>query len=232
MLYIIGLGLSEKGYSKEAYEAIKECKKIYLENYTVDFPYNIKKLEKEFNEKIEMLEREKVEDLSLIKESKKEDVALLVYGAPLSATTHITLIQEAKKAKTKVKIIQGASVFDAIAESGLQLYKFGKTTSIPKFEAESFGEIIKENLSINAHTLLLVDIGLEPDKALEKLENSAKKYGTKLDKIIICSQLGNKNSKIYYSSINELKSKKIERPFCIIVPGKMHFVEEEFLKSV
>ncbi|MEK6945373.1 MAG: diphthine synthase [Nanoarchaeota archaeon] len=232
MLYIIGLGLSEKGYSKEAYEAIKECKKIYLEGYTVDFPYKIKNLEKEFNEKIEVLDRDKVEDLSLVKEAKKEDVCLLVYGAPLSATTHITLIQEAKKAKTKVKIMQGASVFDAIAESGLQLYKFGKTTSIPKFEAESFGEIIKENLSINAHTLLLVDIGLDLDKALDKLENSAKKYGVDIQKIIVCSKLGNKNSKICYGNLSELKSKKMEKPFCIIVPGKMHFVEEEFLKSI
>ncbi|MEK6917585.1 MAG: diphthine synthase [Nanoarchaeota archaeon] len=232
MLYIIGLGLSEKGYSKEAYEAIKECKKIYLEGYTVDFPYKIKVLEKEFNEQIDILKRDKVENLGLIKEAKKEDICLLVYGAPLSATTHITLIQEAKKAKTKVKVIQGASVFDGISETGLQLYKFGKTTSIPEFEADSFGEIIKENSSINAHTLLLVDIGLELDKALEKLENSAKKYEINLEKVVVCSRLGNKNSKIYYNNIAELKTKKVEKPFCIIVPGKLHFVEEEFLKNL
>jgi diphthine synthase len=231
MLYIIGLGLSEKGYSKEAYDAVQECQKIYLESYTVDFPYKKEDLEKELGKKIEILKREEVEDLSLIKEAKKENVCLLVYGAPLSATTHITLIQEAKKSNVKTKIIQGASVFDGISETGLQLYKFGKTASIPEFEADSFGEIIKENLSINAHTLLLVDIGLEFGKALNKLESSAKKYAIKLDKVIVCSRLGNKNSNIYYNRINELKSKKIEKPFCIIVPGKLHFMEEEFLRT-
>jgi len=39
MLYIIGLGLNERGISKQGLLALEKCKKIYLENYTVDFPY-------------------------------------------------------------------------------------------------------------------------------------------------------------------------------------------------
>ena len=44
MLYIIGLGLNVKGITKEGLDAIKRCKKVYLENYTVDFPYTIHQL--------------------------------------------------------------------------------------------------------------------------------------------------------------------------------------------
>ena len=58
MLYIVGLGLNEKGISKEGLEAVKKCKKIYLESYTVDFPYSMKDLEKVFKKKVIILSRE------------------------------------------------------------------------------------------------------------------------------------------------------------------------------
>ena len=46
MLYLIGLGLNQQSLTAEAREVLKNCKEIYLENYTVEFPYSIKKLEK------------------------------------------------------------------------------------------------------------------------------------------------------------------------------------------
>ena len=152
MLYLIGLGLNEKSISLQGLGAIKKCKKIYLDNYTVNFPYSEKVLEKIINKRIISANREIIESDKLIKESKKQNVALLVYGSPLTATTHITLIQEAEKNKIKYEIIYNASVFDAIAETGLQIYKFGKTTSMPKwqknFNPKSFMEIVKQNLEL------------------------------------------------------------------------------------
>ena len=44
-------------------------------------------------------------------EAQKMDICLLIYGSPLTATTHITLIQEAKKMKVRTKIIYNASYF-------------------------------------------------------------------------------------------------------------------------
>ena len=46
MLYLIGLGLNERGISLEGIEAIRKCKEIYLENYTIEFPYSAQGLEK------------------------------------------------------------------------------------------------------------------------------------------------------------------------------------------
>jgi diphthine synthase len=224
MLYIIGLGLNEKGISLEGLEVIKKCEKIYLENYTVEFPYSVKELEKVIKKKVINANRELVEGNELVKETKRENIGLLVYGSPLTATTHISLIEEAKRQKIKYEIIYNASIFDAIAETGLQIYKFGKITSIPNFEAESFIDTIKENKKINAHSLILVDIGLKFSDAIKRLEKTA-------DKIVVCSKLGTKDKKIFYGNLNDLRNKKIETPFCFIIPGKLHFIEEEVLKS-
>ena len=53
--------------------------------------------------------------MKFLLEAKKIDIALLIYGSPLMATTHITILQEAKRQKIKYKVFHGASVFDSIA---------------------------------------------------------------------------------------------------------------------
>jgi diphthine synthase len=235
MLYIIGLGLNGKAVSLEALEAIKKCKKAYLDSYTVNFPYSVDKLEKTIKKKVIKADREAVESNKILKETKKEDICLLVYGSPLTATTHISLIQEAEKSKIKYEIIYNASVLDAIAETGLQIYKFGKITSMPKwkksYEPKSFIEIVKQNQSIEAHSLILIDIGLELKDAINELKISAEEYNLKLNKIVICSELGTKNKKIFYSTIENLNNKKVKMPYCIIIPSKLHFMESEMLRK-
>lgn len=230
MLYLIGLGLNEKSISREGISAIENCEKIYLENYTVDFPYSKEKLKKEIGKKLILAEREFVESLEIIEEAKEKNVALLVYGSPLTATTHATILQEAKNQRVDFEIIHNASIFDAVAETGLQLYKFGKTASMPHFEADSYMEIIKQNQSIGAHTLVLVDIGMSLIQSLEKLEKDAEKNEISFEKIIVCAKMGNQNSKILYKEIENLKDEKIENPFCFVIPGKIHFTEKEFLE--
>ena len=232
MFYLIGLGLNEKGYSREAYDAITKCKKIYVDNYTIEFPYEMKNLEKQFpKEKFILLNREAVEGLEFLGEARKTDVALLVYGSPLTATTHITILKEAKTNKIKTKVIYSASILDAIAETGLQIYKFGKITSMPNFEAESFIGIVKENLKTNAHSLILIDINMEYLIALERLEKLLKKNKIETEEIVVCSKLGTEDQKIFYGEIPKLRNKKIEAPFCFIIPGELHFMEKEFLEN-
>lgn len=225
MLYLVGLGLNIKGISQQGLEAVNRCEKVYLEFYTVDFPYSKEELEKILGKEVILAYRDFIESLKIVEEAKDADIALLIYGSPLTATTHITLIEEAKKQEIKIEIIHNASIFDAVAETGLQIYKFGKTTSIPDFKAESFIEVIKENLSIGAHSLILIDIGMELKDALERLEN------IDINKLVVCSALGTNDSRIYYRTLKELETKKVKKPFCFIVPGKMHFVEEEVLKK-
>ena len=236
MLYIIGLGLNELGISLEGKEAVKKCKKVYLDGYTVEFPYSLKKLVKSVGKKFIVLNREYIESDRLVLESKKDKVCLLVYGSPLFATTHISLIDDCRKARVKVEVIHAGCIFDIIAETGLQLYKFGKIASMPKwqshFEPDSFLDLVNENKKIGAHTLILIDIGLSFKEAMEQLIKAGEKKSIKLDKIVICSRLGTNQGKIFYGSINNLKKiKNIKTPFSFIIPGKMHFLEKEILEK-
>lgn len=235
MLYLIGLGLNEKSLSKEAIEIIKRCKKVYLEEYTVDFPYTHQQLIDQIGKKFITANREKVENLEIVDEAKKMDVALLVYGSPLTATTHISLIEEATLSKIRCRIINNASVLEGVAETGLQIYKFGKIASLPKwkksYEPESFMEIIKENQSIKAHTLLLIDIGLTIGEAIEQLEKAAKNNNIKFKKLIVCQCLGTKKQKILYRDFSEIKEfSNVQKPYCLIIPGELHFVEKRLLE--
>jgi len=231
MLYIIGLGLNKGGISLHGKKILKSAgvKEIYLENYTVDFPYTKKELEKELKVKIKDADREFVESEKIVEFAKKKDVVLLVYGSPLSATTHISLINSCKKKKVKCKIFYSGSVVDAVAECGLSLYKFGKITSLPKwqksFEPKSFVDVIKDNKKIGAHSLLLIDIGLDFNSAREQLKESEFNFG----KVIVCSRLGVK-SKFYYGKIEDINGDKVKPPYCIIIPGEVSESEKESLE--
>ncbi len=235
--YLIGLGLNENSITLESLEIINSCTKIYLESYTVDFPYKISQLEKTIRKKITILKRETVEKEEFLLESKEKNIALLVYGAPLSATTHISLLERCKKEKILYKIIYNGSIFDAIAQTGLQLYKFGKVASMPcwikgKYEPMSFTEIIKDNQKILAHTLILVDIGLEYEDAVWQLIESIKRTKVKTKKIIVCSALGTDENKIVYGEFSKILEQEIKKPYCFVIPSEeLHFQEKEIIEG-
>lgn len=243
--------MNKNSIGADALEILKTCDKIYLENYTVNFPYPIKELEKEYGIKITELSRAAVEDESILEEVKNSKVALLVYGDSLSATTHTQLMLEAKKQNIEYKVFHNASIMTTVAETGLQLYKFGKTASMPNWREHtnkptSFMNYIKENQSIKAHTLLLTDIGLEIKNAITQLKESSEKtkiplsqgrvkpQGTvsALGKIIAYSNAGTENQKIFYDTPDNIQNKKVEMPFCLIIPGELNHMEKEALEEL
>ncbi len=238
MLYLIGLGLTHDSISQKGLLLARRCKKLYLETYTVDMPYTEKAVIDIIDKKVIPVDRSEVESLSIVDEAKKKDVGLLIYGSPLTATTHITLIAEAQKSGVKYAVIHNASILDAVAETGLQLYKFGKIGSIPtwdiskKFTPESFIEVLKENQSIGAHTLYLCDIGLGFHTALKQLQTAAEHASIQLSRVVICQMLGTPHQKILYRTIADaLEFEGVRKPYCIIIPGKLHFVEKEILEN-
>jgi len=285
---LIGLGLTENSITAEELSQLKTSNKIYLENYTINFPYSIKELEKIINNQIKNfgksivsensntnigclstksklevgnliskkyqnsktfktnkikiipLNRRQVESEEILNNAKKQNISLLVYGDPLSATTHLQLIQTCKNKKIPYKISHNASILTAISETGLSLYKFGKTTSMPdwsqhKHKPTSFIDIIKQNQSIQAHTLILIDIGLEIKYAKQQLKQSAKKNNLALDlnkeKLILISKAGTEKQKIIYKTLKSMPD-KIPKPYCLIIPSKLNLAEQEFLEKL
>ena len=237
MLYIIGLGLDKGDLTLKALDALKKCKIVYLETYTSYSPYTIKELEKFLEKDMIKADREMIEQKAeiILKEAKKQNIALLVSGSPLTATTHTDLILRARKLGIKVHVIHGISVLNAISDTGLHVYKFGKTASIPKsqenYKPESFYDIIMENLAINAHTLMLLDIGLEVHDALLNVKEIASKRGEDISNMnfVVCSRLGTYKQDIKTGKINELLKEKFELPACIIALAPLHFMEAEML---
>src|SRR3989344_5007378 len=240
MLYLIGLGLNdEEDLSLKAVNSIKKCDEIYCELYTGIWHGDIKKLEKIIEKKVIILERKEVEDNSLLEKSKKRNIALLIPGDPLTATTHVEFLIEAKKMKIDVEVINSSSIFTAVAETGLQLYKFGRTASLPypeeNYKPESFYDIIEENHKQGLHTLILLDTtkeGMTVKDALKiLLEIETKKKGNviKKSKIVVCSALGGRNKKIKYGNVKDIQKIDFDKPAVIIIPGKLNFKEEEAL---
>ena len=236
MLYLIGTGLyGEKDLSLRSLEAIKKCQEVYLENYTNKISFDIKKMEKLIGKNIIMAGREQLENNmeEFVKEAGKKDVALLVIGDPLMATTHMAIVLEAKKRKIEARIIHNASVINAVADTGLSLYNFGKIVSIPRQNKDitSPVEIARQNKKSGMHTLFLLDVNDGCMTVKEAIEYLLDK-GIKDEMMIAAAGLGNEKQEIKYGRASKLIEKKFNlEPACLILPGKMHFMEEEAVKQ-
>lgn len=236
MLSIISLGLgTEKDITLKGLELIKKSDFVYLENYTSKLNTTVKKLESVYKKKITLVSREFVEDGKIIlKQAKTKNVSLLIIGNVFFATTHIDLFLRAKKEKIKLEIVHNASILDAIGITGLSLYKFGKITSIP-FDNKNIKtpyEVLKENKDM--HTLFLLD--LDPMNNKYMTVNDALNYLMSFQHFdpntlcVACCALGTNNETIKVGKAKELINKKLDKfPQCLIIPGKLHFMEEEAL---
>jgi len=185
---------------------------------------------------IKPLKRKNLEEEQeiFLEKTKENDIALFVPGDPLIATTHIDLVFEAKRRKIPVKIIHNASIFSAIGETGLQIYKFGKTATIPlNGRMENVKNTLKNNKRLSLHTLLLLDIVRETNINMTVPEAIKLLLKTKIvkdyDKLVVFYKAGG-TSEIFYNIAKEFLNKKIDLPAVLIIPGKMHFKEKDFLE--
>jgi len=241
MLYLIGLGIwDEKDLSLKGVEACRKAKEVYAETYTAKWGGSLKNLEKIIGKKIRVLERKDLEDRShiLIEKAKAKDIAVLFPGDPLSATTHLSLMAEAREEKVPVKVIHSSSILTAVAETGLSLYNFGRTVSVPapqpNFRPSGFAQSILENRKMGLHTLVLLDISMGVAQGISillELEKSLRKKILSDQKIVAASGLGSENQKILYRSAGKLLATDLGPPAVLVIPGKMHFTESEYLEN-
>ncbi len=247
VLYMIGIGLNdEEDITVKGLELVRKADFVYLESYTSKLDCSVKDLGKLYKKSVLLADRDLVEKKSdeILDKAKNKKVAFLVVGDVFSATTHLDLMLRAKEKKIKVEIVNNASILTAVGITGLELYKFGKTTSMPYFEksfkAEAPYDVIKENKKLGLHTLILLDIKADEkrfmtvNEALKQLlEIESKRKGnvlTQNTKVIGCARLGAKQ-KIRYDAVKKIVKVSFGKPLhCLIVPGKLHFIEEEALK--
>ncbi|AFZ70928.1 diphthine synthase [Caldisphaera lagunensis DSM 15908] len=246
-LYLIGL--NHEYITKKALEYIKSSDLIIIDSYTmpnsdkiVSDVLNIAKEKKVIIANRRMLEDESSDVLNIAKEKK---VGIIIPGDPLIATTHASIVIDAKIKNIDVEIINGISgICMTKSLSGLQYYKYGKTLTIPgpwrNVKAYSLLFNLYANLCIKAHTLLLFDIDdnkktLDASigiKTILELNNELKLYSY-LEKLLgILIHAGDKNMFIGNSLRNLLDDANIEEPYSLVIPSNLHSEEEKYLKYV
>ena len=228
MLYLIGLGINRENITLGALEACKKCKVLYLENYT-SLGLSKNELENIFNKKIVSVERDFIENFD-VNEAKDKDIGILIYGDIFSATTHISLFLDCKKNDVKVKLINSVSILTLIGNLGLNLYHFGKAVSVPFQENVDLINNLKENKDL--HTLFLLDLDPRENKfvSINEALKRLLKQGMKDRLCIGIERLGFKDERVVVRNAKELFNIKFDKyPQCLVVLGKLHFIEEEAL---
>lgn len=239
-LYLIGLGLGdEKDITIKGFDIVKAADKIFLEHYTSILGVDKEKLESFYGKTIELADRDLVEkeiENKIILPAKEKDIALLIVGDPFGATTHTDIILRAKELEVPTQIVHNASIMNAVGVVGLELYKYGKTTSIPfwddGFEPETPYDVIRMNQKNGLHTLCLLDIKVkEPTKeelrrgktlskpkprfmtveqgleVLQQIEERRKENVISQDTLVIgVARIGQKDQKIIAGTLKEIKS--------------------------
>ena len=209
---------------------------------------SIRRLESLVGRPIKLLGRKDVEDATeLVEASRGRRAVLLVAGDPMAATTHVDLRIRARLAGIETRVVHGPSVFTSVAGLlGLQHYKFGRTTTLP-FPQEGYSptspyEVVCENMARGMHTLVLLDIDAEGSRymtadlglrLLLEMEARVGKGFIKPDTLVgVVARAGSDDCVVKAGPIGELGKLDFGPPLhSVVVPGKLHFMEEEALRT-
>ncbi len=248
MLHLIGIGLTPHQLTLEALHTIQACSEVFLENYTSAYAEgDIHALEKIIARKIVLLPRRGVEDESrvLMEKAKNEAIALLVFGNPLTATTHISLLEACAKERVNYRVIPGISIFNYRGMSGLDEYRFGRTTTFvfPQegYEPLSTFDTIVQNQKMGLHTHCLFDLHPEQKRfmtiqeAVTFLEYAASARETNIARWvgIGMSGMGGNAQHVRAGKLVELKKEKWETfPQSLIICGDLTLYEKDALRAL
>lgn len=247
MLVFIGLGLCGGCIPLRGLSEAREADVVYLELYTSIVPgLDLRELEDAIGKSIKVLDREAVEQHpdEILNAAKVGKVAFLVPGDPMVATTHVDLRLRAARAGIQTKIVHAASIASAAAGlAGLESYKFGRSATVPFPDnpSQTPYEVLAENQGRGLHTLLLLDIRAEQNRAMTAGEaidimlgleaKLNKKAFTPSTLAVVVARAGSVDAVIRADRVKRLREIDFgSPPHVLIVPGKLHFVEAEALE--
>lgn len=250
MLFLVGLGLSEKEIPIGAIDVCKRCE-LYLDRYTSRVGQrSIDRIKELTGKSVKTLTRQEMEEgaKDIIKSASTKDIAILFGGDSLIATTHKILYIEAKKQGVKTETIHANSIITAvIGESGLDFYRFGSSCTIPRWSAHyspvSFYEKIETNLKNKEHTILLLDYDqnsestLSIKEAIITLGMAEEKYKkgiiTAKTNIMILHNVSMDDMKIIFTTIEKARTKEFDGGVNImILPAELTDIEKEAVNSI
>lgn len=246
MLTFIGLGLSdEKDISVKGLEAARSADIVYLETHTSRLTGTTRAaMERFYGRPVIPVTREELEvrPEELLARAKAGEVALLCGGDPMVSTTHADLRLRAKAAGVETRVIHGASIGSAVCgETGLQNYRFGKSTSLPFPSGSWFPvtplETILGNLALGMHTLLFLDIQegrlMTIPEGIALLGEMAARTGRPAPGFLVgIARAGSPDAFVAAGSPGWLGGLDFGPPLHIlVVPAALHPVEQEYLEA-
>ncbi len=165
MLVLAGGGLHGGHFTLELVELLKRADVVYVEDYTMPGGVSLLGEVRRFNPRARRASRSLLEEGvdEVLSEAASRLVVIVTGGHPLIATTHVSIVAEARSRGIGVKVLQGVSgVVAAMTVAGLDFYKYGRVVTIPgpwrMVEPYSIIEYIYMNTLAGLHTLALLDI--------------------------------------------------------------------------
>lgn len=245
-LRLISIGLyDEKDLSLRALEEARNCDVLYAEMYTTKLETTVERLSDLIGKPIEALSRSRLEEASgaILDESELFGVGILIGGDCLAATTHVSLLIEARRRGIPTHIVNGSSILTAIAQTGLSLYKFGRTVTLPlpdKGPANTILDTVEENIVHGLHTLILLDLEAEKGRyltireATSILMESDKPHVFNRETLMVgVARIGSYDPLIKADKAGEFMEMGFGAPpHSIVIPGSLHFMEVEALKII
>lgn len=238
MLTFVGLGLwNAKDVSVKGFEAVREADEVYVEFYTSKLVSSIDEMEEFFGRKIIELKRSDLEENSrlLIERAKDRNVVLLVPGDPMIATTHSALRLDAERSGVRTRIIHGASIISAVCGlTGLHNYRFGKSATVSWHKSETPVKVVNANRSIDAHTLLFLDLHPEPMTVKQAVEQLISVDDSMKDVYAVgIARAGSDDAVIKCNKLKALKNFDFGKPLhvMVVLAKTLHFMEFECLRE-
>jgi diphthine synthase len=252
MLSFIGLGLyDEKDISLKGLAAVRAADIVYAEFYTSRLMgASLERMQNLYGKSIHLLTRQEVEvDPAWLDEARERNVAFLVGGDPMVSTTHLDLRLRAREMGIKTRVIHSSSIVTAVSgATGLQNYRFGRSTTIP-FPYQARGKrivpetpylVLKENLSRNLHTMLFLDIQNERYMTVNTGAKLLLEMGeTAGDQALQCclgigiARAGAEDAVVRADILRRLPGHDFGGPLHImVVPAKLHFMEAKALVAL
>ncbi len=236
MLVLVGLGLRDvRDIPLRGLEEAKSADKVYVEFYTSKFFSTSDEISEVIGKPVSVLSRSDLEEESrkLIEEARSAKIVVLVPGDPTVATTHIALKLEAMRMGVECKIIHASSIIGAVCgATGLQSYRFGKSATVSWVRSRAPVDVIKANRSIDAHTLLLLDLHPEMSirdavEILREVDESVLDYYA-----VGLARLGDDDI-VRCDKLEKLADFDFgDTPHCIVVLARtLHIVEYECLEA-